>query len=84
MKYPPTVAEFEAMVLANAAYYTTVVFSKKSYQREEHATLGQAKSRARERQKEITNGRKVMLYAVTAEGRSVMVDWEKRAQKGTA
>lgn len=77
-KFPPTVEEFEAMVLANAAYYTTIVFAGRKYHREEHSTLGMAKVRASERQEFITNGRKVMLYAVTAEGRSVIVDWEKR------
>lgn len=77
-KYPPTVEEFEAYVLANAAYYTTIVFEKKRYHREEHNTLGMAKTRARERQELITNGRKVLLYAVTKEGRSVQVNWEKK------
>lgn len=72
MIFPPTVAEFEQYVLDHAAYFTTVLFSGRGhYNREEHKTLAEARARAKERTD--AQGRPCLIYAVTAEGRSVVV-----------
>ena len=71
-QFPPTAEEFEKAVLENAAYFTTCLFSGRGqYGREEHKTLAEARARAAQRTD--SQGRRAMIYAVTADGRDAMV-----------
>jgi len=73
MQTLPTSAEgYEAFILANAVYFTTCLFSGRGqYNREQHATLEEARTRAKQRTDK--QGRTAMIYAVTADGRDAMV-----------
>ena len=75
MVLPSTHQEFEKAVFDNAVLFTTCLFSGRGqYHREEHATFEEAVTRAKQRTD--AQGRKAILYAIDANGRSVQVNYD--------
>jgi hypothetical protein len=68
--------QWEASVLANATHYTATIFrGRGKYETTEHPTLAEAVAKAATLSD--SQGRHGLVYAVTANGRSVQVPKEK-------
>jgi len=73
MSFPTDAKGYEAHILSRAVYFTTCLFSGRGqYNREVHKTLDEARARAAQRTD--SQGRKAMIYAVTADGRDAHVE----------
>lgn len=82
-----TVDERDAAWRAEAICFTACIFAGGTYSRGDYRTMAEAGAVATFMNRQATNARKAMVYAITAEGHATLVPqemWEKALADGLA